>query len=140
MKVTLLLGRTNSLNGNNNNIVYSASKYPALSVSFNMGWQQSSSGRRYNSTSGHAFFVGGLYRKPIALQVKSRICNYCSSWKKKHPATDDFPEGLPVRQHPCTLNHENGSASSMEPKAGLDMMMHRSVRSQTCFHWKDLHR
>jgi hypothetical protein len=87
-------------------------------VSFDMGWQQRSSRVRYNSPSGHSFFVGGLSQKPISLQVKIRICNYCTEWKKRNPPSEEFPEGLPVGVHSCTINHE-GSASSMEPKAAL---------------------
>jgi hypothetical protein len=108
-------------------MVYSTAKYPSLSVSFDMGWQQRSSGVRYNSPSGHAFFVGGLCRKPIAVRVKSRICNYCLAWKKKNPPSEEFPDGLPVAVHDCTLNHI-GSAASMEPRAALDIiidMFHR---------------
>jgi hypothetical protein len=89
----------------NQTMVYSKAKYPAISVSFDMGWQQRSSGVRYNSPSGHAFFVGGLCRKPIAVRVKSRICNFCSAWKKKHPPSEDIPEGLPVAPHECTSLH-----------------------------------
>jgi hypothetical protein len=103
-------------------MVYNRSRYPAIDVSYDMGWQQRSSGKQYNSPSGHAFFVGGYTRKPIALQVKSRICNTCSFWKRRHPPSEDFPEGLPVAPHACTINHE-GSSSSMEPKAALDMMI-----------------
>jgi hypothetical protein len=102
--------------------VFNKAKYPAISVSYDMGWQQRSSGKKYNSPSGHAFFVGGLLRKPIALQVKSRICNYCANWRKKHPPTVELPEGPPVPIHSCTLNH-SGSASAMEPKAALDMIV-----------------
>jgi hypothetical protein len=99
------------------NVVYSTAKYPRISVSsFDMGWQQRSSGVKYNSPSGHSFFVGGLSRKPISLQVKSKVCNVCASWKKMHPPSEDFPDGLPVGQHSCTINHK-GSSSSMEPKA-----------------------
>jgi hypothetical protein len=106
-----------------NNLAYSRAKYPAISASFDMGWQQRSSGQRYNSPSGHAFFVGAHCRKPISIQVKSRICNFCAAWKKKNPPSEDFPDGLlPVGPHSCTINHK-GSASSMEPKAALDMMI-----------------
>jgi hypothetical protein len=82
-----------------------------------MGWQQRSSGKRYNSPSGHAFFVGGLSRKPIAVQVKSKICNYCSSWNKK-----DANNGLPVPTHLCTINH-NGTSAAMEASAALDIIV-----------------
>jgi hypothetical protein len=102
-----------------NALVYSKAKYPAISVSFDMGWQQRS--KNYNSPSGHAFFVGGYSRKPIALQIKSRVCNYCWAWQKKHPPSEDDP--IPAPPHACTNNHRDGTASSMEPKAALDMMI-----------------
>jgi hypothetical protein len=40
------------------------------------------------------------------------------AWKKKNPPTEEFPDGLPVAEHACTINH-NGSSSSMEPKAAI---------------------
>jgi hypothetical protein len=86
-------------------------------VSYDMGWQQRSSGRRYASPSGHAFFVGGLSRKPIQLEVKSKICNFCSTWKKRNPG-----DLLPVPLHSCTMNHD-GSSSSMEAAAALTMIV-----------------
>ena len=128
-----------SISEDGNSIDYSLAKYPAISASFDMGWQQRSSGVKYNSPSGHAFFVGGLSRKPIAVRVKSRICNYCLAWKKKHPPLEDFPDGLPVSVHDCTLNHK-GSASSMEPKAALDMLVDLFDRRHvTCHHRSNLY-
>jgi hypothetical protein len=107
----------NSVKGNNNNMpVLSTAKYPAISVSYDMGWQQRSSGCRYASPSGHGFFVGGLSRKPISMEVKSKICNYCATWKKKNP------EDVPVPIHTCVMNHE-GSLSLMEAAAGLTMIV-----------------
>jgi hypothetical protein len=79
-----------------------------------MAWQQRSSGNRYASPSGHALFVGGHTRKPIAFIIKSKICSYCKSWKKKH---GDELEPLP---HICYANHQ-GSSGSMEPQACLDL-------------------
>ena len=93
----------------------STTKYPKLSVSFDMGWQQRSSGNRYASPSGHVLFVGGRSRKPILLVIKSKMCNFCSSWKKK-----DNPLELPMPVHKCLKNHD-GSSSSMEPSACLEM-------------------
>jgi hypothetical protein len=49
-------------------------KYPKLNVSFDMGWQQRSSGNRYNSPSGHALLVGGNTRKPVALCISRASC------------------------------------------------------------------
>jgi hypothetical protein len=66
------------------------------------------------------FFVGGY---SIALQIKSRVCNYCWAWQKKHPPSEDDP--IPAPPHACTNNHRDGTAaSSMEPKAALDMMIY----------------
>jgi hypothetical protein len=88
-------------------------KYPMINVSFDMGWQQQSSGNRYASPSGHVLLVGGLSRKPVALSIKSKICNYCKSWEKK-----PNPEGFPIPEHTCTKNHD-GPSSSMEPSCWL---------------------
>lgn len=90
-------------------------KYPKINVSFDMGWQQRSSGNRYASPSGHAILAGGSSRKPVAMCVKSKLCNCCSSWNKKPNI-----EGLPCPIHTCLRNHD-GSSSSMEPAACLDM-------------------
>jgi hypothetical protein len=86
-----------SLEPDNNLPVLLTARYPGISVSYDMGWQQHSSGRRYASPSGHAFFVGGLSCKPVSLEVKSKICNYCATWKKKNPAEVSVP------LHSCTL-------------------------------------
>ena len=39
----------------------SALNMPQLTVIYDMGWQQWSSGNKYNSVSGHAFCIGGMY-------------------------------------------------------------------------------
>jgi hypothetical protein len=106
----------------NNDMIYTKAKYPSISVSFDMGWQQRSSGKRYASPSGHAFFIGGLSRKPVAIQVKSKICNYCHAWKKKHPADNAADIVIPVPLHPCTINHV-GTSAAMEANAALDMVV-----------------
>jgi hypothetical protein len=82
-------------------------------VSFDMAWQQRASGNRYNSPSGHALFVGGYTRKPIAMIIKSKLCHYCTIWKQRNGN-----EEVPV--HDCMKNHE-GSSGAMEPIACLDL-------------------
>jgi hypothetical protein len=104
-----------------NQSAYNKAKYPTITVSFDMGWQQRSSGKRYSSPSGHAFFIGGLSRKPVAIQVKSKICNYCFAWKKKHPPIDNEAD-LPVPPHNCTINHV-GTSAAMEAAAALEMVI-----------------
>jgi hypothetical protein len=98
-------------------IVLPTALYPRIQVSYDMAWQQRNSGNRYASPSGHAVLVGKHCRKPLALVIKSKLCNYCSTYKKKHPTMtdDDIPP------HVCTKNHV-GSSASMEPVACLEMV------------------
>jgi hypothetical protein len=91
--------------------------YPKIGVSYDMAWQQRNSGHKYNSPSGHAIFVGKLSRKPLSLVIKSKLCNYCSAYRKKNPDMEPEDE---IPMHPCTKNHV-GSSSSMEPQACLEM-------------------
>lgn len=58
--------------------------------------------------------VGAVTRKPLLLCVKSKLCNFCSAYKKKNPAE---PE---VATHRCWMTH-SGSSKSMEAQACLDM-------------------
>jgi hypothetical protein len=59
------------------NFVLDKCKYPKIQVSCDMAWQQWNSGHRYNSASGHSLLVGGLTRKPLAMEVKSKLCSIC---------------------------------------------------------------
>lgn len=93
-------------------------KYPQIQVSFDMGWQQRNSGHRYNSASGHALLVGGATRKPVYMNVKSKLCSICFSWRKKH---EDL-ELEPIPEHVCPKNHD-GTSSAMEPIACLEMVI-----------------
>jgi hypothetical protein len=97
-------------------ITLDKANYPKLRVSFDMAWQQRNSGNRYVSQSGHALFVGGYTRRPIAFKIKSKVCNYCKVWSKKHP-----PEEPPL-DHTCYCNHE-GSSGAMEPIACLELVI-----------------
>ena len=56
---------------------------PFVGVDMDMGWQKRSSGRRYDSNSGHAFMYGVLSRRPIMMCVKSKYCSICNFWQKK---------------------------------------------------------
>ena len=90
-------------------------KYPKLHGSFDMGWQQRSSGHIYNSPSGHALIVGRYTRKAIAMCIKSKLCNYCHHARKKLPCG-------PIGRHDCCQNYA-GSSGGMEPTACLDMVV-----------------
>ena len=84
---------------------------PQLTCSADMGWQKRSSGRRYDSLSGHSFLIEASTRKPIAWCLKSKTCSICVRNKAGAP-----------REHKCTINHE-GSSGSMEPMAILEMVV-----------------
>jgi hypothetical protein len=92
-----------------------ALKYPSIDVSFYIGWQKRGAGKSYNSASGDALLVAGRTRKPIALTIKSKVCNYCRTWTARNLE-------LEVPPHDCTKNHV-GSSSSMEPQACLEMVV-----------------
>jgi hypothetical protein len=106
------------------NFVLSKMNYPRLSCSFDMGWQQRASGVRYNSASGHAILVGALTRKPICFAIRSKRCNFCTTWKANNKdiveAAELDGEDLIMPDHKCTMNHV-GSSGAMEPRACLDM-------------------
>jgi hypothetical protein len=108
----------------NRNFVLGRAKYAKLDVSFDMGWQQRSSGNRYASPSGDALLIGCRTKKAIAMVVKSKVCSFCSSWAKKMKELNDPEEDnveLEVPTHMCTKNHD-GTSSSMEPQACLEMV------------------
>jgi hypothetical protein len=103
-----------ALDKDNNGMVLGLAKYARIDCSFDMGWQQRSSGNRYASQSGDALLVGCITRKPISLIVKSKLCNFCKAWNKKNLEDALF--------HDCRANH-GGSSSAMEPVACLDMVV-----------------
>jgi hypothetical protein len=88
-------------------VVIPPARFAKIDVSFDMGWQQRSSGNRYASPSGDALLVGARTRKPVAIDIKSKKCNFCSAWDRNKKTEGDPPE------HNCRKNH-NGSSSSME--------------------------
>jgi len=89
---------------------------PKVDFSTDMSWQGRSSGRTYNSLSGHALLVGGKTRLPCCMSIKSKKCNQCTSWHRHHGVDEDVPE------HECTLNFE-GASGAMEPVAALHMVI-----------------
>jgi len=89
---------------------------PFISVSMDMGWQKRSSGRRYDSSSGHAFLVGIKTRKPVSMCLKSSFCSVCCYHMKRHNLEQEE-----VPEHECVANHQ-GSAGSMESAALIEMI------------------
>jgi len=89
---------------------------PEAFFTTDMSWQGRSSGRSYNSLSGHALLVGGKTRLPCCMSIKSKKCNYCTKWNQHHGADEEAPE------HECTANFE-GASGAMEPIAALHMVI-----------------
>ena len=92
---------------NNNDICMSNAILPEIIVTADMGWQKRSSGRRYDSNSGHGILVGKETRLAIGLCLKSKICNKCT-YGKEHQV--------------CFRNHD-GSSKAMEPQSILEMVV-----------------
>jgi hypothetical protein len=93
---------------------------PAIFVSYNMGWQKLSSGKRYDSHSGHAAAVGCKTRKPVAVAVLSRFCRICRMGETTNE--DDIAKDNELT-HDCLANLE-GASGAMEPQASLVDMAH----------------
>lgn len=88
---------------------------PKICCSYDMGWQQRSSGNKYESLSGHGSMIGAHTRKVVALKIKCKSCHVCECWKKKHGNV------LEVMPHNCWKNHE-GSSGSMESAALVELV------------------
>ena len=77
-----------------------------------MGWQKRSSGRRYDSSSRHAFIIGARSKGIIRMVLYSKACRKCD-------AADN--RGEESEEHECPKNFE-GSSKSMEASAILKMV------------------
>ena len=75
-----------------------------LTVQYDMVWQKRSSGRRYDSSSGHAFIIGGREKEIIRMVLYCKACRKCDSAEKK---------GEEAEEHECPKNFE-GNLKSME--------------------------
>ena len=50
-----------------------------LTVTYDMGWQKRSSGRRYDSSSGHSFIIGARIKGIIGMVLYSKACRNCDA-------------------------------------------------------------
>ena len=91
-----------------------------LTIGYDMGWTKRASGNRYDSVSGHAFFVGCFTKKILMAQITSKKCNICISADKRNVSP---PE------HVCPRNYE-GSSKAMESDAALSMVKKLHTDSQ----------
>ena len=77
-----------------------------------MGWQKRSSGRRYDSSGGHAFIIGERSKGIIGMVLYSKACQKCDAAEKRREEAEE---------HECPKNFE-GSSKSMEASAILKMV------------------
>ena len=82
-----------------------------LTVSFDMGWQKRSSGKRYDSLSGHAFMIGARSKKIIDCNVSSKLCMKCFHAKRTNKK---------AKAHRCPKNYD-ASSKAMEADAALQL-------------------
>ena len=76
-----------------------------------MGWQKRSSGRRYDSSSGHAFIIGGRSNGIIVMVLYSKAFRKCDAAEKRVEEAEE---------HECPKNFK-GSSKRMEASAILKM-------------------
>ena len=91
-----------------------------LTVSFDMGWNKRSSGNRYDSLSGHAFYIGCLSQQIICAIVTAKQCRICSLNELK---------GIEPPEHNCPKNY-TGSSKAMEADAALTIYEELYYESQ----------
>ena len=54
-----------------------------LTVAYDMGWKKRSSGRRYDSSSSHAFIIGGRIKGIISIVLYSKAFQKCGAAEKR---------------------------------------------------------
>ena len=84
-----------------------------LTISADMGWQKRSSGNRYDSPSGHMFFIGACTGKIITYQVMCTACNICQNAAKRKTVP---------KPHDCVQNFD-GHAKAMEAISASQMVI-----------------
>ena len=86
-------------------------KVVELTAGFDMGWQRRSSGRSYNSLSGHGVLIGE--KTDLVLEFGSRIknCKQCEVNNKR---------GV-IKKHDCRMNW-GGSSKAMEADLAVELV------------------
>ena len=83
-----------------------------IAVSFDMGWQKRSTGRVYDSMSGHGFIIGCRTKNVVGFGLKKKKCSNCTSFNKHN---------LPIVAHKCSINW-SGSSGAMEASLAQDLI------------------
>ena len=83
-----------------------------LTASFDVGWQKRSTGRVYDSLSGHGYMIGCSGGRVISMGVLCKKCSVCITANRK---------GIEPSTHSCTINHE-GSSGGMEARLCVQLV------------------
>ena len=83
-----------------------------LTLSYDMGWQRRSTGRRYNSLSGVGAMVGAETNKILNYGIRQKDCRKCTYYKHKK---------LDVPEHECATNFQ-GSSRAMEADLAAELI------------------
>ena len=69
-----------------------------LTVSFDRGWNERSSGNRYDSLSGHAFMCGCRSNMIVSTIITTKECRLCSYYEiqGQDPPNHDYPRNYTV--------------------------------------------
>ena len=60
-----------------------------LAVTYNVGWQKRSSGRRYDSSSGHTFIIGARSKGIIGMVFYSNDCRKCNDAETRREEAEE---------------------------------------------------
>ena len=78
-----------------------------LTVTYEMGWQKRSYGRRYDISSGHTFIIRARSKGIIGMVLYSKACQKCDAAENRREEAEEYE---------CPKNFE-GSSKSMEASA-----------------------
>ena len=84
-----------------------------IAISYDMGWQKRSTGKVYDSISGHGYLIGCRTGKILGMQVRQTKC-------KKFQARNS--NGTPAATHDCMVNWDGGSGA-MEAAVAMDLIV-----------------
>ena len=95
-----------------------------ITVSFDKGWNECSSGNRYDSLSGHTLMIGCLSKKIVGAIVSSKTCRVCSSAEENDEEPSD---------HVCQKNYD-GSSKAMETDTALHLYkeLYQNLNNKLC--------
>ena len=77
-----------------------------------MGWNKRSTGKVYDSLSGHGFIIESLTKKVIGFGVRKKKCSICQNLNRNNLAATE------AHMEVCNIN-SHGSSGAMEAELAL---------------------